>query len=234
MHGSCPVWCKWPSSQASPTSWVINMGHTGFRGMTSSLCDEIKGYSQCQRYGIYIYHVDFYTDVFYSLNPVSGLWRVVLFLCRSSRPDNPCLAIPNGQIGRSDISMNFVNTIQSWSSMVHMVQQTCCQRFTKPPCPIRCTHVAELGPYLSKFKKAADTEFSYLIMYVCTAAENFFVMSCLLSCCLCELICFCRSAHGSLNCCQIYGTPKYQLSKNNDSSQRSKPNAILYQRMYTY
>ena len=41
--------------------------------------------------------------------------------------------------------------------------------------PIRCTRAADLGSSLSMFKKVADTKFSYEIMYVCMAAENFFV-----------------------------------------------------------
>ena len=40
-------------------------------------------------------------------------------------------------------------------------------------------HAADFGPSLSMFKKAVKIEFSHKIMYVCTAAKNFFVMSCL-------------------------------------------------------
>ena len=43
--------------------------------------------------------------------------------------------------------------------------------------PIRRTRAADFGPSLSMFKKAADIEVSYKTMYVCTAAENFFVTS---------------------------------------------------------
>ena len=44
--------------------------------------------------------------------------------------------------------------------------------------PIRRTRAADFGPSLDMFKKAANIEFSYKIMYLCTVAENFFVMSC--------------------------------------------------------
>ena len=40
--------------------------------------------------------------------------------------------------------------------------------------PIRRMRVADLGSSLSMFKKAANTESAYQMMYVCTAAENLF------------------------------------------------------------
>ena len=43
--------------------------------------------------------------------------------------------------------------------------------------PIRRTRAAHFAPSLSMFKKAADIEFSYKIMVVCTTAEKIFVMS---------------------------------------------------------
>ena len=49
---------------------------------------------------------------------------------------------------------------------------------------IWCTSLADFCPSLSVFKKVADIEFSYEIMYVCTVGENFFVMSwCLMKFC---------------------------------------------------
>ena len=49
---------------------------------------------------------------------------------------------------------------------------------------IRRTRAADFGPSLSMFKKAADIEVSYKTMYVCTAAEIFFVTSWIWPCLL--------------------------------------------------
>ena len=46
------------------------------------------------------------------------------------------------------------------------------QGITKPICPIWRRRAADLGSSLSMFKKAADTEISYWIMYVCKVAEK--------------------------------------------------------------
>ena len=43
--------------------------------------------------------------------------------------------------------------------------------------PIRHTRPADFGPSLRMFKKAADIEFSYKIMYLCAAAKKNFMMS---------------------------------------------------------
>ena len=64
----------------------------------------------------------------------------------------------------------------------HFYCQTCNIRHTlvgnrASQNPIRRMRASDLGSSLSLFKKAADTEFSYEIMYVCTAAQKIFVMS---------------------------------------------------------
>ena len=57
------------------------------------------------------------------------------------------------------------------------ISQEPCRASQNPIRPIRRTRAADFGPSLSMFKKAADIEVSYKTMYVCTAAENFFVTS---------------------------------------------------------
>ena len=58
-----------------------------------------------------------------------------------------------------------------------VIQKALPRASQNPIRPIRRTRAADFGPSLSMFKKAADIEVSYKTMYVCMAAENFFVTS---------------------------------------------------------